>query len=145
MQASIHTLLRRGEDGTASKGRGAVRQKVVSTWKRGAITLASLLLGLTLFVAPAAAQSGVCPEGADPAPAIQRVVALLERLQELGVAIGLAAAALGYLYAGFLLMKGTPQAVERAKHVAAHVTVGLAIILVSGGLVEVIKRPLCGG
>lgn len=128
------------------QGGNVIEEKLAQFAKQfGAVLTAGVL-----FMGRAAAQSsessnGLCPGTEDPAPAIAQLIELLNRIQELGVALGVAAAALGYLYCGLLMMKGDPESVKRAKSVAAHVTIGLAIVLVSGGLVEVIKQAVCPG
>lgn len=85
------------------------------------------------------------PCGGVSSVAIERLIDLIIQLQHLGVTIALPLAGLAYLVAGLAWMRGTIEAQEIAKRILRNTTIGLAIVLVSGGLVEVITAPLCGG
>lgn len=100
---------------------------------------------LVLFSEPVAAQTGSTGCSANVPEAFVQLAELLTRLQQLGVAVGLALAALGYIIAGILYIVGGVDRKQRAKTFFVNTSIGLVIILLSGGFVEFIKQVLCGG
>jgi len=112
--------------------------------------LTTLTVGTVLITGRAAAQSGDTPMycGENDVPsAVAAVIDLLNSLQAWGVGIGLAAAALAFVYAGILLTfgSGDPQRVERAKTVIVYATAGIVILLLSGALVDLVIDQICEG
>jgi len=108
------------------------------------ILVASLLI--TLLSTPVAAQNRGTESCADMPPQFEQISELLTRLQQLGVAFGLLLGVLMYIWAGINWMRGTPDAQQRAKRVFWNTSVGIVIVLMSGGLIEFVKSVLgCGG
>ncbi len=140
MQSSIHTHINSGEGGGAGHNGVALRQVVASV----ASNLTALSIILLGFVGRAAAQteSETC---GDVPQQFQSIAELLTRIQQLGVALGLLIAALMYVWAGILWMRGTPDSQQRARRIFMNTTIGLVLILIAGGLVSFIKTVLCGG
>lgn len=113
-------------------------------------TIATGVLAIVLLPGRAAAQPSESPgycDGVDVPSAVAAVIDLLNSIQTWGVGIGLAAAAVAYVYAGILLTfgGGDPQRVERAKTVVLYATAGIVVILLSGGLVELVETKICAG
>ncbi|WP_254767470.1 hypothetical protein [Salinilacihabitans rarus] len=75
---------------------------------------------------------------------VVRLTALIDHLHALGVRIAFPLAGLLYLVAGYYWSLGTIEAQERAKRIFINTTIGLAIIILSGALVEIVTTPLCG-
>lgn len=94
---------------------------------------------------PASAATGNTGCNGNVPSAFIQLAELLTRLQQLGVAIGLSLAALGYIIAGILYIIGGVDRKQRAKTFFVNTSIGLVIILLSGGFVEFIKQVLCGG
>lgn len=107
------------------------------------LTAAILLLSIP---GVAVAQTNETSECGDVPPQFQQISELLTRLQQLGVALGLLLGALMYIWAGISWMRGTPDAQQRAKRVFWNTSIGIVIVLMSGGLIEFVKSVLgCGG
>lgn len=75
----------------------------------------------------------------------QQLAELLTHIQQLGVALGLSIAAVMYVWAGILWMRGTPDSQQRARRIFFNTSVGLVLILIAGGLVKFVTSVLCGG
>ena len=75
---------------------------------------------------------------------IEELVLLIEHLHELGTTIAIPLAGLLYMGAGFYWMRGTVESQEIAKRMFLNTTLGLAIVLLSGTLIEIVTEPLCG-
>lgn len=84
-------------------------------------------------------QSGVC-ESNTPG-VINEFVRFLSELQLIGVALGVAGAGVMYTACGLLWMAARPQ---RAYSLAVQVTGGLLLVLLAGGIVELVEQLLCG-
>lgn len=139
----------------------------IHRWKNsldgdGATTVATIgrvgilvLVTISLFTGGAVAHepSSACStgstyEGEDVVEheetSIDRLTALIDHLHALGVMIALPLAGLLYLVAGYYWSVGTIEAQERAKRIFINTTIGLAVIILSGALVDIVTRPLCG-
>lgn len=92
---------------------------------------------------PTVAQTQSCPGG--PTPQLHDLIALIEHLHELGVEIAVPLAGLLYLVSGYYWMRGTLEAQDTAKQLFLNTTIGLAIVLLSGSLIQVVTQPLCEG
>lgn len=109
------------------------------------IRLGVTVLLLSFLATPAAAQSDQNPCPVVPSEFID-LEKLLTNIQQLGVALGLVIASLGYTAAGLLWMRMTAEAQRLAKEVFKNTSIGLVLVLISTGLVEYIKDILgCGG
>jgi hypothetical protein len=77
--------------------------------------------------------------------AIDELIVLINHLQAVAIEIALPAAALAYTGVGLLWIWGTPEAQRRARRWFVKISIGLAIVLISDALVNIIATPLCGG
>ena len=107
----------------------------------------SLILVSYLFTGLAAAQQeGVdCPE--DPSSAITQLIVLINNLQRQAVIVAVPLAGLIYSYCGLLWLSGSPELQRKARRIFANATIGLVIVILSEGIVDIIAGPLpvCGG
>jgi len=107
---------------------------------RGVATLVFGTALVALASTPAAAQCGDVPAQ------FEDIAALLTRVQELGVALGLLIAVVMFIWVGISWMRGTPDSQQRAKRRFWNVSIGVVIILMASGFVEFVKSVLgCGG
>ena len=79
----------------------------------------------------------------DPTSTGDGLIRVIENLHQLGVRLAIPLAGLLYLISGLYWMRGTTQAQDFAKRLFISTTVGLVIVLVSGGLAEIVTGPLC--
>jgi hypothetical protein len=75
------------------------------------------------------------------------LVVLINNLQRLALTLALPLAGLIYSYCGLLWLSGSPELQRRARRVFANATIGLVIVILSEGIVDIIAGPLpvCGG
>lgn len=123
---------------------GRIKQRGSFQARRLLSISTSLIAFVGFFSGQAAAQSAQNACGDVPSQ-FQAIADLLTRIQQLGVALGLLIAALMYVWAGILWMRGTPDSQQRARRIFMNTSIGLVLILIAGGLVEFIKTVLCGG
>ena len=110
-------------------------------WKQAGVTT----LLLILYTEPVAAQSGSggsCPSTV-PGP-LSELADLLHLIQRLGVSLALLIAVVMLIYAGIQYMRGDPDSVQKARSTIRQVVIGLTIVLLAGGIVEVVRDTLCG-
>jgi hypothetical protein len=107
-------------------------------------TRVGYLVSIT-WAGPALTQEAAAPCPGPGGNAIDQLVTLINHLQAVAIEIALPAAALAYTGVGLLWIWGTPEAQRRARRWFVKISVGLAIVLISDALVDVIATPLCGG
>lgn len=123
-----------------------IATRIAQARVRAAKHLAATTFGLTLLVQPAAAAQGNPGQcGGDVPSAFTDLMQLLTRLQQLGIALGLSIAVLGYITAGIFYMLPGVENTQRAKKVFVGTTVGVVIILMSQGFIQFIQDVLCTG
>ncbi len=78
---------------------------------------------------------------------LQGVINMFTRLTEIGMNIGLAAAAFYILLSGFQYMSasGNPMAMEHAKSSLKNAAIGFAIVLLARALASLIQTSIRGG
>jgi len=77
--------------------------------------------------------------------AITDLIVLINNLQSLALTLALPLAGLIYSYCGLLWLSGSPELQRKARRIFANATVGLVIVIISEGIVEIISGPFCGG
>mgnify|MGYP000091375429 CR=1 FL=1 len=101
----------------------------------------SLGFSLTVMVGRVSAQSlvecGSLPEQFD---ALRE---LLIQITSLGTAVAVLLAVMMLIYAGVLMIRGTPQSVEKAKRIIVYTIGGLVLVFIAGGMVEWVANILC--
>lgn len=121
----------------------AVALRIAQARVRAAKYLAATVVGLMLLAQPAAAQE--VEECGGQISAFENLFQLLTELERLGIALGLSIAVLGYISAGVCWQIPGQEWTMRGKRIFASTTVGLAIVLMSGGFIQFIQDVLCGG
>ena len=105
----------------------------------------SLVVGVSVIAMPAAAQTQGSGCG-ETLPEFEELVVLLDQIQRIVVAVGLATAAVTYSVAGWYWIRGTTEAQQKAKRFFWNTCIGVMIILLSNGFVSFIQSVLgCPG
>lgn len=109
--------------------------------RRVATLLLTTVASLTVTVAPVSAQStGPCT-GTVPEPIVE-LVDLLHLIQRLGVSLALLIAVVMLIFSGILLMRNDPDSAQRARSIIWRVIIGLTVVILAGGIVQVVAETL---
>lgn len=106
----------------------------------------TLSLTVWIVVGRAAAQTNVAPRCNGPSsPAVEDLVVFLGELHGIAFEVAFPAAGVFYAWVGLLWMSGIQENQRKARRYFVNTTIGLIIVLLSPGIVDIISDVFCGG